>query len=267
MSARRTFFFVRVGVLLFILFLVVLYAVRDVRSRRARNEWKAPVDVAIVLVHVAGTNGPTADAMTAFRDRVPELADRLAAEAARIRPGLGRPFRFRVFGPVDAPPPPRVAGDGIVDLARYAWDQRVWLGGIDPAAGVVPDHFDTRIYVEAVRPASERRSFVEGESQEGGRIGVVAVELDPSMADFTLFVVAHELLHTLGATDKYGPDGSALDPQGLAEPLLVPRYPQRYAEVMARSRPLAPGREAVPASLAELAVGAFTAKEIGWSAP
>lgn len=267
MIARRKFFFVRVGILLFILFLVVLYAIRDVRSRRARNEWKAPVDVAIVLVHVTGTDAPEEEAIIAFRDRVPALADRLAAEAVRTRPGLERPFRFRVFGPVDAPQAPRPASDGIVDLARYAWDQRGWLRGIDPAAGVVPDHFDTRIYVEAHRPASEQRSFVEGESQEGGRIGVVAVELDPSMADFTLFVVAHELLHTLGATDKYGPDGAALDPQGLAEPLLVPRYPQRYAEVMARSRPLAPGREKVPASLAELAVGPLTAQEIGWSAP
>lgn len=267
MSARRKFFLVRVGILLFVLFLVVLYAVRDVRSRRARNEWKAPVDVAIVLVHVTGTDAPTEEAMQGFRDRVPELSDRLTAEATRIRAGLGRPFRFRVFGPVEAPAAPRAAGDGIVDLARHAWDQRGWLGGVDPAAGVVPEHFDTRIYVEARRPASEQRSFVEGESQEGGRIGVVAVELDPSMADFTLFVVAHELLHTLGASDKYGPDGFALVPQGLAEPARVPRYPQRYAEVMARSRPLAPGREAVPASLAELAVGEVTAREIGWSAP
>ena len=87
------------------------------------------------------------------------------------------------------------------------------------------------------------------------------------MADFTLFVAAHELLHTLGATDKYDANGLALDPTGLAEPSLVPKYPQRFAEVMARNRPLAADREAVPAALSELAIGALTAQEIGWRRP
>lgn len=267
-DGKRKFYLARVGVLLFVLFLVILYAVRDVRSRRARNDWNVPVDVAVVLVHVAGTEAVVPEALQAFRDRAPALEDRLADEARRIRPGMVRPFRFKVFGPVEAAAAaPEPASDGVVDLAKQAWNQSRWLAKIDPAAGVVDDHWDTRIYVEARKPASEKRSFVEGQSQEGGRIGVVAVELDPSMADFTLFVVAHELLHTLGATDKYDASGFALDPIGLAEPDLVPRYPQRFAEVMARNRPLAPGREAIPAKLDELAVGGLTAREIGWQRP
>ena len=268
MDGKRKFYLVRVGVLLFVLFFVVLYAIRDVRSRRARNDWRAPVDVAIVVVHVAGTEPVEPEALLAFRARAPALADRLAAEAERIHPGIVRPFRFTVFGPVEAgAAAPQPASDGVVDLVKQAWRQNRWLAGVDPAAGVVTDQWDTRIYVEARKPASVKRSFVEGLSQEGGRIGIVAVELDPSMADFTLFVVAHELLHTLGATDKYDANGFALDPSGLAEPDRVPKYPQRFAEVMARNRPLTADREAVPAVLGELAVGGLTAQEIGWRRP
>jgi hypothetical protein len=87
------------------------------------------------------------------------------------------------------------------------------------------------------------------------------------MADFTLFVVAHELLHTLGATDKYEARGRARVPDGLAEPSRSPLYPQRFAEVIARSRPLAPDREVVPETLDALAVGDRTAAEIGWTKP
>ena len=61
------------------------------------------------------------------------------------------------------------------------------------------------------------------------------------MVDFALFVFAHELMHTLGATDKYDGAGAALIPSGLAEPDAVPRFPQRFVEVMARNRPVAAG--------------------------
>ncbi|HVY46646.1 MAG TPA: hypothetical protein VHB21_12245, partial [Minicystis sp.] len=109
---------------------------------------------------------------------------------------------------------------------------------------------------------------VEGESEEGGRIGTVTVELDPGMADLALTVVTHELMHTLGATDEYdATTGLARDPGGLAEPDRVPRYPQRFVEVMARGRPVRPGDERLPDTLDDVAVGPATAAEIGWARP
>jgi hypothetical protein len=263
---KRRFFLVRVSILLFVLFCVVLYAIADLRSRRARNAWERTVDVAIVLVHVEGRAKVDSDAVVALQARIPALEERLAEEASRHgRPKTPRPFHFRLFGPViSAAPPPTPASEGAVDLAKQALESKRWCGAVDPLAGVVPDHWDTRIYVAARKPASETRSFVEGQSEQDGRIGVVDVELDATMADLTLFVVTHELMHTLGATDKYDADGRAKAPEGLAEPNRAPLYPQRYAEVMARNRPVSATQEKVIASLDELAVGPATAKEIGW---
>ena len=75
---------------------------------------------------------------------------------------------------------------------------------------------------------------------------------------------AHELFHLLGADDRYGPDGNAIIPDGLGDPDREPLYPQDGAEIMARGRVIAPGREAPPGDLVELRVGAPTAREIGW---
>ena len=45
-------------------------------------------------------------------------------------------------------------------------------------------------------------------------------------------VIAHELLHTLGASDKYNPQSLApVFPEGYAEPDRQPRHPQRLAEI------------------------------------
>ena len=98
-------------------------------------------------------------------------------------------------------------------------------------------------------------------------MAIALAELDAEAVDTALIVAAHELLHTVGAQDHYGPDGNALIPSGLAEPDRIPLYPQRSVEVMARNRPVSATEEARPLSLDELAVGETTAREIGWLAP
>ena len=105
---------------------------------------------------------------------------------------------------------------------------------------------------------------MEGYSQQGGRVGIVEVELNEEMVDLVLSVTAHELLHTLGAEDKYDASGHTLIPEGLAEPDKNPRFPQRYVEVMTRNRPLSETEERILGDLSELRVGPLTAREIGW---
>jgi hypothetical protein len=260
----RRFFYIRVSVLLPVLLVVLLWAWRDVRSRRARNEWDHTLDVAIVLIRLESVDDA---AIAALGTKLPALEDRLAAELERRRPGAPRPFRFHLVAPVDgAPPPAAPAGDGPLDLASYSYDLSRYLKDIDARAGIVPDHYDSRIYLALRRPRQARRTLAEGRSEQGGRVGVVEMELDAEAeaVHLPLVVVAHELLHTLGATDKYDSSGRTLIPLGLAEPDRVPLFPQRYAEIMARNRPLSQTDERVPESFDEIAVGPTTAREIGW---
>jgi hypothetical protein len=80
-------------------------------------------------------------------------------------------------------------------------------------------------------------------------------------------VIAHELLHTLGATDKYDPGTDApLFPDGYGDPDQRPLYPQAAAEIMAGRRMLSPARWEQPDSLDEVVIGRATALEIRWPA-
>jgi hypothetical protein len=257
MSAARK---VRLALLLALLAATILYAVRDVTSRRGRNEWSRTLQVAFVIVTEPGVDRA---AVSRVRARVPALAARLRDELRRYRPGAAAPFSFVAYGPDTVrqavPEPP---ADGIVPALKHAYALRRFTSAIDEALAVPTRGFDARLYL-VVRPATEQAA-VEGMSEHGGRVAIALAELDQETVDTALIVAAHELFHTVGAQDHYGPDGRALVPSGLAEPARIPRYPQRSVEVMARNRPISATDEVRPVSLDELAVGETTARELGW---
>lgn len=257
---RRAFFGLRVGFLLGILVLVALYAWKDVHDRRERNEFSRTLAVGLVLV----TDGALeASDLELLRGRVPALEARLREAFESHRGSELAPFSFVVSGPVPLEEPLPVPADGLVAAVRYAYELHRFTRDVDARAGVSRSELDSRIYLVLRSPSAH--GVVEGMSEQGGRVGIALAELDASTVDIALLVAAHELFHTLGASDKYDPTtGRALSPDGLAEPGRVPRFPQRYVEVMARNRPIAPGREVRPESLEELWVGKKTASEVGW---
>lgn len=263
--SRGSFYRIRLGVLLVVLGAVLLFAWRDYRARQARRAWRAPLDVAIVLLE-RGSVDPVA--LEALEARMPALEEALSREFGRYG-GTFPPIRVHRFGPV--PEPMSLPADdptpGLLEPARISFGLWRYARASDEAAGV-PDVFgeayDGKIYVVLSEPRSRRRALVEGLGQEGGRIAVAQIELSEDSVDFGLFVVAHELFHLLGAADRYGPDGDAIIPEGLGDPDQDPLYPQAGAEIMARGRVLEPGLEAPPGHLDELRVGTATAREIGW---
>lgn len=258
---RDRFFRLRVSLLLAILAFVTLWACADYQQRRARTLWQRPLDVALVLVEREPIKAST---LSLLHDRVRELEQRLATEYQRHEGRDFTPFAFTVLGPVSAGEPPTSnEQDGVMGALRDTYARWRWTRAVDASAGVDPRAYDARIYL-VMKPASGGVAFVEGESEFGGRIGVAQVDIDPETIDFALFVAAHELLHTLGASDKYDARGHAIYPDGFAEPGRSPRTPQPGAEIMARNVPLATGVERPPSTLDELFVGDATAREIGW---
>jgi hypothetical protein len=256
---KKSWFAIRVGFLLAILVAVALYAWKDIHDRRERNEFSRTLDVALVFV----TDGALDPAqLERLKRRVPRLSDRLREAFHAYRAASIAPFSFVTYGPVQLEAPLPVPSEGILAAVRYAYELRRFTRDVDARALVPTDGFDSRIYVVLRAPSDE--GIVEGMSEQGGRVGIALAELDETTVDLALFVSAHELFHTLGASDKYDASGRSVVPDGLAEPERVPLLPQRYAELMSRNRPVAPGQERRPESLSELWVGQKTAREIGW---
>jgi hypothetical protein len=135
-------------------------------------------------------------------------------------------------------------------LRWYAWRE----------AGSTPD---VRIFVMYYAPRAGR-ALEHSLGLPEGRIGVVRAFASPASTGANQVVIAHELLHTVGAQDKYDQHGHPIAPHGYADPGRQPPWPQERAELMAGRIPLGPAESRMPASLAECVVGEATAKEISW---
>ena len=97
-----------------------------------------------------------------------------------------------------------------------------------------------------------------------GLLGIVHAFASKAQAAQNKIVIAHELLHTVGASDKYDASGNPIPPDGLGEPNRSPLYPQRRAEIMAGTIAQNENQSMMASSLKTCVIGKKTAAEIGW---
>lgn len=260
---RRTFFRIRVLALLAALAVAAAWAAGVRRDRRARTAWDRTLDVSVVLLVRGPAEGPGAARVAAG---LPGLAARLAEERERHAGPGPAPFAFAVRGPVAwaGAFPVELPAGGLLARARHALEVWRTLRAAEAAAGPADGPADARLYLLLDPGRAGGRGYAEGAGARGGEVGLVRAWVEGADASLALSALGHELLHCLGASDKYDGAGHAVPPGGLAEPDREPPYPQRFAEWMVGEVPLGPGQGRVPASLAELAVGPETAREIGW---
>jgi hypothetical protein len=167
-----------------------------------------------------------------------------------------------LYPPVTELPPRLAPGTGV--LGRVWWSLRIryytWrLAGDTPA--------DVRLFVLYHDPAvTEAVPHSLGLQQ--GLLGVVYAYAAGDADATNDVVIAHEVMHTLGATDKYDPATNLpAFPEGYGDPRAWPRYPQRAAEIMAGRLAVSAQSAEVPTDLDEVVVGRQTAAEINWAPP
>jgi len=98
----------------------------------------------------------------------------------------------------------------------------------------------------------------------GGLIGLINAFADNAYRGSNNVVIAHELMHTFGASDKYDASNQPIFPDGYADAYQDPLYPQKRAEIMGGRIPLSPTQLRMPESLSDVAVGVFSAAEMHW---
>ena len=157
-------------------------------------------------------------------------------------------------------PPQAPTGGTVMHIARWSLSLRWW------ARSVTGDHPgprpDIRLFLVYFDP-EQTPTLKHSVGLEKGRIGIVNVFASRRQAGANNFVIAHEMLHTLGASDKYAvPSLLPRFPDGFAEPERQPLYPQRKAEIMGGRIPLDAERAEIPRSLEAAVLGPGTAREI-----
>ena len=255
---RGGFKLLRILILLLVLLIVALTTWQD-RYRSTR--WREPLYVAIYPI-AADDSPVTLRYVSALdADRFKPIDQFFIREAARHGLHEPEPVKTRLRSELHDRPPQRAPGAGLLATAWWSLKLRYWAWR---ASGHVNEPEDIRMFVLYHDPALTPQ-VPHSLGLTKGLIGVVYAFAAPEMDGENDVVIAHELLHTVGASDKYLPGSDAPRfPDGYGDPNQVPLYPQRFAEIMAGRLMLSANRWQQAASLDEVLIGPATALEIRW---
>jgi hypothetical protein len=249
----------RIAILLLILLVV---AANTYFARVYSTDWNVPLYVAVFPINADGS----AVSEQYLQQQRPESFQNIEAffeeEARQYGLQMERPIRLTLAPPLAQSPPALAPDAGMLSAALWSLRMRFWAWRVDAPSGRAPD---IKLFVMYHDPAISP-SIPHSLGVQKGLFGVVHVFADAGMRGSNETVIAHELLHTLGATDKYDlRTNQPTQPEGYAEPERQPLYPQSFAELMGGRIPVSGSESTTPESLQQVIVGGKTASEIGWS--
>ena len=248
---------IRIFILLIILASVILQTFRD----KADLDWKHNFYVAVHPANADGSAQVAAYIKTLTREDFEPMADYFAQEGARYSVGKSRPVEVQLGDTVTEIPPAPPTDGSLLSTLFWSLKFRLFAFNHSPKVPVKPD---IRLYLLYYNPATSP-VLSHSTALNKGRIGRVNLFGNSEYAKQNLVILAHELLHTLTATDKYDLQTTLpAYPDGFAEPDKQPRYPQDFAELMGGRVPINESKAEIPQSLTQTLIGDKTAHEIGW---
>jgi hypothetical protein len=184
----------------------------------------------------------------------------MARESQRYGIVASTPTIIKLGATLDTvPPAPPASEANVINIMWWSLRLRWWAWWNTPKEGVG----GVRMYIVYHTPDANRR-LAHSLGLQKALLGIVHAFAIREQNDQNNIIIAHELLHTVGAADKYQPGGEPLFPQGYAQPDRMPLYPQARAEIMAVRIPLSEHASTMADSLRSTVVGEQTAREINW---
>jgi hypothetical protein len=231
-------------------------------DRFSTTDWDETLWIGVFPINASGGQ-PGANYLAALTtEKIADIERFINSEAKSYGVRLDRPVRVDLYPEVHEHPPARAPDAGLLSTLAWSLKMRLYARRNSHPPGRAPPQI--RIFVMYHDPSSTE-SVPHSVGLQKGLAGVVHAYAEREMTRPNNVVIAHELLHTLGATDKYDLGTLApLFPTGYAEPDREPLYPQALTEVMAGRRALDAAHFEMPDSLADVRVGEATAREIRW---
>lgn len=247
-----------------ILFLLILLAAAAGmtywESMVVRN-WLRPLVVTIYPVNGDGTAEVDEYVATLKQEDFQEIGNFIEAQSKRYRIKALPPVSIRLAREIRTPPPapPQASHSAFsailwsLKLRHYAFKRTPFWDNL----GTV------RLFV-VYHQGEDGTPLQHSLGLHKGLVGVVHAFARANQDAQNNVIIAHELFHALGASDKYDAANQPLYPEGFGEPDDEPRYPQRVAEIMAGRIAISPEVAKIPAGLEACGVGYKTAWEINW---
>jgi len=249
---------IRVVALLSILF--VILASNWINERRLAS-WERPVWITVYPIVADEDPATEAYARTIDEFSFEEINAFFQRDLGLYGVSLSPPFRFQI-APVSRTLPPDLP-DRHSPLAVALWSlkMRWWSWRMERTDGLIAPDIQMFVLYRSFDSGSEMKVSV---GMRKGMYGLVRGYASHTMDSHNQIILAHELLHVLGATDKYTVStGDPEYPFGFASPNQRPLFPQTEAEIMGGRIPLSSFESSMPDSLSQCRIGHKTAEEIG----
>ncbi|MEO8332159.1 MAG: hypothetical protein ABI479_06970 [Gallionella sp.] len=248
----------RVFILLFIFAVVASGAWR---ARTKSVEWKYTLPVNIYLINGDGSEVAAEYLRKLTVDDFKPIEIFMHDEAERYGRSANASIEIRLGGAIATQPPDPPRNGSALEVMIWSLKMRWWAWRNTDTTGPGPQ---VKMFLLYFDPALSKR-LAHSTGLQKGLIGRVNTFASRGMAKQNNVVIAHEFLHTLGATDKYDTaTNQPLFPDGYANPELEPLLPQQFAEIMAGRTPLTKSEAETPVSLDQALIGSKTAQEINW---
>ena len=246
-------------VLLLSIFFVILFGTWLTEKRMAA--WDRPILVTVYPLVADGAPATERFARSLDVGVFDDINEFFARAAQPYGFAVSPAFRFQLAEPLFELPPEPPGRHALAAIAWWSLKMRWWAWRQTFGDDLVSPDIQMFVLYHTLGGENELGISV---GMRKGRYGIVKAYAKRGLQAGNRVVFAHELLHVLGATDKYVlSSGEPIHPDGFAEPDRVPLYPQLYAEIMGGRIPLGVNQSAMPTSLAQCRLGRLTAEEIG----
>jgi hypothetical protein len=251
---------IRILILLAVFVGLAFYAKNQKLKSRS---WTEPLSVVIYPINGDNNSPVVNEYINDLDDSVFAPVDRfLQQQSEQYKLITKQPTQTHI-GPIITVQPPEapLPGEGYAAIIWWSLKFRYWTYKNTPDS----DSNMRRIHVFVLyHEAKPGRSLQHSLGLDKGLAAVVHAFASIDQDQQNNIVIAHEFLHTVGATDKYDVNNNALFPIGYADPEQSPLYPQTKAEIMVGRIPLSETEVRMAAGLNECVIGEQTAKEINW---
>lgn len=246
--------------IMFLLYVLLLVAAVSWLAKARTTDWDKPLNVVVYSINGDGSEVSKQYIDELEREDFDTIEAFFSEQASHYNLKLNNPVDVAFAGELNEQPPLPPTNASTLSIIIWSLKLRYWAWSVDE----YPYQQDVTIFVKYFDPETSP-TVAHSLGLQKGLLGVVNAFARNDMKQGNNIIIAHELLHTVGASDKYDlSTNKPIYPIGYAEPYKEPVYPQDKAEIMGGRIPISESEIEQPHKFQQVLIGKETAHEINW---